>query len=197
MCQVHAGAYVSLLAPGKTDYTACHPIKTSAYILHVVLIITHTHDRRKSVGEKKHEKKTRIKERKEKTRNRKTEKERKEKTRKARKYTTRRGSKERERQKRSYQQTLGTDLKWHWAHRGYQVHHQWHWERTQHGEGVRAVLRYLVTAMGRPTNSKTMMARPRLQFLEHGAPPSTPPSSLPPPRPLRDADGVWRCRGTP
>ena len=25
MCQVHAGAYVSLLAPGKTDYTACHP----------------------------------------------------------------------------------------------------------------------------------------------------------------------------
>ena len=26
MCQVHTGAYVSLLAPGKTDYTACHPI---------------------------------------------------------------------------------------------------------------------------------------------------------------------------
>ena len=26
MCQVHAGAYVSLLALGKTDYTACHPL---------------------------------------------------------------------------------------------------------------------------------------------------------------------------
>ena len=24
MCQVHTGAYVSLLKPGKTDYTACH-----------------------------------------------------------------------------------------------------------------------------------------------------------------------------
>ena len=29
MCQVHTGAYVSLLAPGKTDYTACHPRKTT------------------------------------------------------------------------------------------------------------------------------------------------------------------------
>ena len=35
MCQVHTGAYVSLLAPGKTDYTACHPRKTTTYILHV------------------------------------------------------------------------------------------------------------------------------------------------------------------
>ena len=26
------GAYVSLLAPGKTDYTACHPRKTTTYI---------------------------------------------------------------------------------------------------------------------------------------------------------------------
>ena len=25
MCQVHTGAYVSLLVPRKTDYTACHP----------------------------------------------------------------------------------------------------------------------------------------------------------------------------
>ena len=25
MCQVYTGAYVPLLAPGKTDYTACHP----------------------------------------------------------------------------------------------------------------------------------------------------------------------------
>ena len=27
MCQVHAGTYVALLAPEKTDYTACHPEK--------------------------------------------------------------------------------------------------------------------------------------------------------------------------
>ena len=55
MCQVHTGAYVSLLAPGKTDYTACHPRKTTrtTYILHVVPITTHTHDRRKSIGKKK------------------------------------------------------------------------------------------------------------------------------------------------
>ena len=29
MCQVHAGAYVSLLTPGKTDYSDCHPRKTT------------------------------------------------------------------------------------------------------------------------------------------------------------------------
>ena len=53
MCQVHTGEYVSLLTPGETDYTACHPRKTTTYILHVVSITTHTHDRRKSIGEKK------------------------------------------------------------------------------------------------------------------------------------------------
>ena len=53
MCQVHTGAYVSLLAPGKTDYTACHPRKTTTYVLHVVSITTHTHNRRKSIGKKK------------------------------------------------------------------------------------------------------------------------------------------------
>ena len=31
MCQVHTGAYVSLLAPGKPDYTACYPRKTTTY----------------------------------------------------------------------------------------------------------------------------------------------------------------------
>ena len=36
MFQVHTGACVSLLAPGKTDYTSCHPKKTTTYILHVV-----------------------------------------------------------------------------------------------------------------------------------------------------------------
>ena len=36
MCQVHTGAYVSLLVPGKNDYIACHPRKTVSYIFHVV-----------------------------------------------------------------------------------------------------------------------------------------------------------------
>ena len=103
-CQVHTGAYVSLLAPGKTDYTACHPRKNTTYILHVVLITTHTHDRRKSVGKKKQRKEKKIKERKEKTRKRKNEKgkEIREKTRKAGRDKTRRESKERKREKMSY-----------------------------------------------------------------------------------------------
>ena len=50
MCQVQIGVYISLLAPGKTDYIAFHPTKTTTYILHVVPVITHTHDRRKSIG---------------------------------------------------------------------------------------------------------------------------------------------------
>ena len=38
----------------KTDYTACHPRKDyHVYILHVVPISTHTHDRRKSIGKKR------------------------------------------------------------------------------------------------------------------------------------------------
>ena len=73
MCQVYTSAYVSLLAPGKTDYTACHPRKTTTYILQIIPITTHTHDRRKSIGKKKQRKEKKIKERKEKTRKRKNE----------------------------------------------------------------------------------------------------------------------------
>ena len=29
MCQVHAGAYVSLFTPGETNYSDCHPRKTT------------------------------------------------------------------------------------------------------------------------------------------------------------------------
>ena len=52
MCRVQTGAYVSLLTPGETKYSDCHPRKTTTYILHVVSITTHTHDRRKSIGAK-------------------------------------------------------------------------------------------------------------------------------------------------
>ena len=68
MSQVPTGAYVSLLEPGKTDYTACHSRKTTTYILHVVPITTRTHDRRKSVGKKKQGKEKKVKEWKKKTR---------------------------------------------------------------------------------------------------------------------------------
>ena len=77
MCQVHTGAYVKLIPPRKTDYTACHPRKTTTYILHVVPIRTHTHDRRRSIGKKKQRKENKTKERKAKTRERKNEKEKK------------------------------------------------------------------------------------------------------------------------
>ena len=33
MCQVQAGAYVSLLTPGGTKYSDCHPSKTTTYIV--------------------------------------------------------------------------------------------------------------------------------------------------------------------
>ena len=69
MCQVQAGAYVSLLTPGETKYSDCHQGKTTTYILHVVSITTHTHDRHKSIGEKETKKRTedKGKERKENT----------------------------------------------------------------------------------------------------------------------------------
>ena len=89
MCQVQACAYVSLLTPGETKYSDCHPRNTTTYILHVVSIATHTHDRHKSIGgkETKKRKEDKGKERKEKKKRNKTKKASKEKkkTRKARK----------------------------------------------------------------------------------------------------------------
>ena len=61
MGQVQAGAYVSLLTPEGTKYSDCHPSKpTTYYILHVVSITTHTHDRHKSIGEKETKEKKKI-----------------------------------------------------------------------------------------------------------------------------------------
>ena len=105
MCQVHAGAYVSLLTPGETKYSDRHPSKTTTYILHVVSITTHTHDRHTSIGEKetKKRKEDKGKERKEKKKRNKTKKANKEKkkTRKARQDKTRKqGKKKRTKRKR-------------------------------------------------------------------------------------------------
>ena len=69
MRQVHAGAYVSLLTPGETNYSDCHPMETTTYILHVVSITTHTHDRRESIGEKKQLQEKKMKERKQREEN--------------------------------------------------------------------------------------------------------------------------------
>ena len=84
---MHTSHYTRL---EETDYTACHPRKTTTYILHVVPITTHTHDRRKSIGKKEQRKEKKIKERKEKTRKRKTKKERKEDKRQEKQETPRR-----------------------------------------------------------------------------------------------------------
>ena len=82
MCQVHAGAYVSLLTPGETNYSDCHPRKTTTYIFHVVSITTHTHDRRKSIGEEKQRKEKKIKKRGKKREENETKPQRQEKRRK-------------------------------------------------------------------------------------------------------------------
>ena len=83
MCQVHIGAYVSLLAPGKIAYI---PPASQERLprIHVVPITTHTHDKRKSNGKKKKKKYKKINEKKKKARNEKG-KEGKENPRKARK----------------------------------------------------------------------------------------------------------------
>ena len=108
MCQVHTGAYVSLLAPGKNDYTVCHPRKTTTYILNVVPITTHTHVRLKSIGKKKQRKRKEEKRKEEKGKERQeSAKRQEEKTEKKRKKIKKRQdekarSKESKREKMSY-----------------------------------------------------------------------------------------------
>ena len=91
MCQVHTGAYVSLLALGKTDYTACHPRNTTRYHVYIARSTYHyAYARQTQVNwkkETKERKEDKRKERKGKTRKQKNEKgkERKEKTRKDKK----------------------------------------------------------------------------------------------------------------
>ena len=100
MCQVQAGAYVSLLTPGETKYSDCHPSETTTYILHVVSITTHTHDRHKSIGEKetKKRKEDRGKERKEKKNETRRKRQAKRRKRQEKQEKTRQESKERRRE---------------------------------------------------------------------------------------------------
>ena len=97
MCQVHTGAYVSLLAPGKTDCTACQPKKDyhvyiCTYYLSLPICTTYASQLEKRNKEKKEDiGKERTDEKAEKRKR----KRKKEKTRKARKDKTRRGCKER------------------------------------------------------------------------------------------------------
>ena len=82
MCQVHTWC-IRLITRAWKNVTACHPRKTTTYMLHVVSITTHTHDRRESIGKKKQRTNKKRKKRKEKRRkrNKKTKKERKKKKR--------------------------------------------------------------------------------------------------------------------
>ena len=104
ICQVQAGAYVSLLTPGETKYSDCHPRKTTTYILHVVSITTHS-IRTTGISQlekKKQRKKKKIKERKEKRRKNETRRERQAKRskRQEKQEKTRQESKERRREKK-------------------------------------------------------------------------------------------------
>ena len=56
MCQVQAGAYVSLLTPGETKYSDCHPRKTTTYILHVCSIYHYAYARQAKVNWRKRNK---------------------------------------------------------------------------------------------------------------------------------------------
>ena len=93
MRQVHTGAYVSLLAPGETDYTACHPRKTTTYILHVVSTYHYAYARQAQVNWKKETKKT--KEDKGKERKDKEAKKRKRKRKKRKDKTIKQGKEKR------------------------------------------------------------------------------------------------------
>ena len=101
MCQVQAGAYISLLTPGETKYSDCHPRKTTTYILHVVSITTHTHDRRKSIGENETKKRKEDKGKERKEKKNETKRKRQAKRRKRQKQEkARQESKEKRREKK-------------------------------------------------------------------------------------------------
>ena len=103
MCQVHTGAYVSLLAPRKTDYTACHPRKITTYLVYITRSIFHyAYARQTQVNWKKEIKKRKedkVKESKDKEAKKNENGKKRENTRKAKKDKTRRGSKGRKREK--------------------------------------------------------------------------------------------------
>ena len=90
MCQVHTGAYVSIFAPGKTDYIACHPRKTTSYHVYITRsIYRYAYARQTQVNWKEEEsekKEENGKEKKERQQNKKDK--------------TRRGSKEKKREEK-------------------------------------------------------------------------------------------------
>ena len=67
-CQVHAGSYVSLLMPGETDYSDCHPRKTTTYILQVEDNGKKRAEKKAKQNEKRKGKRRKILENQEKTR---------------------------------------------------------------------------------------------------------------------------------
>ena len=89
----------------KTNYTACHPRKTTTYILHVIPITTHTHDRRKSLEKKETKKRKEYKGKKIRAEKRKTKKEREgKKSKHKKKKTENRKNKSKKRQNKKRKQ---------------------------------------------------------------------------------------------
>ena len=85
MCQVHTGTYVALLAPEKTDYTPCHPEKTttywSIYYMSYLSLRIRTSDTRQFSGKEKKRNQKKITEKKNKAKRKGKDKKRQEKTR--------------------------------------------------------------------------------------------------------------------
>ena len=109
MCHIHAGRYVSLFAPGKTDYTDCHLRKTTTYISHIVPITTCTRVKRISIGTQKQRKKKRVgRKRKERKRKERKRKERKGKERKGkeRKGKERKGKERKGKEKNEHEKGM-------------------------------------------------------------------------------------------
>ena len=97
MCHVYTWCIrlITRAWKNRLNYTACHPRKTTTYILHVVSITTHTHDRRKSIGKKKQRTNEKRKERKEERRKRKKKTKKKKKEKKKDKKSKKRQDKKR------------------------------------------------------------------------------------------------------
>ena len=95
---MHTSHYSRLEKPHI--YSDCHPSKTTTYILHVVSITTHTHDKHKSIGEieTKKRKEDKGKERKEKKNETGRKRQAKRRKRQEKQEKTRQESKERKRE---------------------------------------------------------------------------------------------------
>ena len=116
--------FVSLLAPGITDYTACHPRNTTTYILHTCTY-PYAYSGPTQVKWKNRNKEKKLEDNAKEKIAKKAQKRKRKGKEKTRPDQKRKQGKKRK--KLSHSQTRRTDQRRHWAHGGYQVHRQWHW----------------------------------------------------------------------